>query len=84
MLEIYGGGCPLFGGVRRPNKTAVKSSTFSPLNDVRHPHCFSLSMEILRTLGQIPLMFIGVFLIVLAIAAVWAFAQSRSRRVRNR
>jgi hypothetical protein len=41
------------------------------------------SMEILRTVGQIPLMFIGAFLIVLVIAAVWAFAQSRSRRVRN-
>jgi hypothetical protein len=37
-------------------------------------------MEILRTLGQIPLMFIGGFLIVLAIAIVWAVTNSRSRR----
>jgi len=29
-------------------------------------------MEILRTLGQIPLMFIGGFLIVLVVAVVWA------------
>ena len=40
-------------------------------------------MEILRTLSQVPLMFIGGFLILLAIALVWAFAQTRSRRVRN-
>lgn len=40
-------------------------------------------MEILRTLGQIPLMFIGGFLIVLAVAIVWVFVQSRPRRVRN-
>lgn len=40
-------------------------------------------MEILRTLGQIPLMFLGGFLIVLAVAAVWVFVQPRSRRVRN-
>ena len=37
-------------------------------------------MEILRTLGQIPLMFIGGFLIVLVMAVVWAVAQARSRR----
>jgi hypothetical protein len=37
-------------------------------------------MDILRTLGQIPLMFIGGFLIVLAIAVVWAIVQTRSRR----
>jgi hypothetical protein len=40
-------------------------------------------MEILRTLGQIPLMFIGGFLIVLAVMIVWAFTRTRSRRVRN-
>ncbi len=37
-------------------------------------------MEIFRTLGQIPLMFIGAFLIVLVVAVVWSFAQARSRR----
>jgi hypothetical protein len=37
-------------------------------------------MEILRSLGQIPLMFIGGFLIVLAMAIVWAVANLRSRR----
>jgi hypothetical protein len=63
--------------------TREKFHVFLHLNDVRHPHCFDHSMEILRTLGQIPLMFIGAFLIVLAIGGVWAFAQSRSRRVRN-
>lgn len=41
-------------------------------------------MEILRTLGQIPLMFIGGFLIVLAVAIVWVFVHLRSRRVRAR
>ena len=40
-------------------------------------------MEILRTLGQIPLMFIGGFLIVMAVAGVWAVAQARSRHVKN-
>jgi hypothetical protein len=42
-------------------------------------------MEILRTLGQVPLMFLGGFLIVLAIAVVWAIGHgSRSRhRVRD-
>ena len=40
-------------------------------------------MEILRSLGQIPLMFLGAFLIVFAIALVWAVARTRSRRVRN-
>jgi hypothetical protein len=41
-------------------------------------------MEILRTLGQIPLMFIGGFLIVLVLGIVWAVAQTRSRRdIRN-
>jgi hypothetical protein len=42
-------------------------------------------MELLRTLGQIPLMFIGGLLIVVAIALVWAVANARSRsRVRDR
>lgn len=40
-------------------------------------------MEILRTLSQIPLMFIGGFLIVLAIALVWVYAQTRPGRVKN-
>ena len=40
-------------------------------------------MEILRALSQVPLMFIGGFLIVLAVALVWAVAHTRSRRVRN-
>ena len=41
-------------------------------------------MEILRTLGQVPLMFIGGFLIVLAMAVVWAVGRNRSRsRVRD-
>jgi hypothetical protein len=40
-------------------------------------------MEILRTLGQIPLMFIGGFLIVLAVALVWAFTRARSRNVKS-
>ena len=38
-------------------------------------------MEILRTLGQIPLMFIGGLLILLAVAVVWGVANAaRSRR----
>jgi hypothetical protein len=41
-------------------------------------------MEILRTLGQIPLMFIGGFLIVLVVAVVWAFGRTRSRGVNFR
>jgi hypothetical protein len=42
-------------------------------------------MEILRTLGQIPLMLIGGFLIVLAIALVWAVARARvPRRIEDR
>ncbi len=41
-------------------------------------------MEILRTLGQVPLMFIGGFLIVLAMVVVWAVGHTRSRgRVRD-
>jgi hypothetical protein len=41
-------------------------------------------MEILRTLGQIPLMFIGGFLIILVLGIVWAVAQGRYRRdIRN-
>lgn len=40
-------------------------------------------MEVFRSLGQIPLMFLGGFLVVLAIAAVWAVTRARSRRVRN-
>lgn len=44
---------------------------------------FSQRMDILRSLGQIPLMFIGGFLIVLAMAVVWAVAHTRSRRVRD-
>jgi hypothetical protein len=40
-------------------------------------------MEILRTLGQIPLMFIGGMLIILAIAVVWAVAQARTRKVKG-
>jgi hypothetical protein len=40
-------------------------------------------MDVLRSLGQIPLMFLGGFLIVLAIAVVWTVAHTRSRRVRN-
>ena len=45
---------------------------------------FSRVMEILRTLGQIPLMFIGGLLIILALAVVWGVAQARSRReIRN-
>jgi hypothetical protein len=37
-------------------------------------------MEIVRTLGQVPLMFLGGFLVVLALAAVWGVAQLRRRR----
>ena len=40
-------------------------------------------MEIFRTLGQIPLMFIGGFLIVVAVGLVWVFAQARSRKVED-
>lgn len=35
-------------------------------------------MEILRTLGQIPLMFIGGLLIVAAMVLVWVVANARS------
>ena len=38
-------------------------------------------MEILQTLGQVPLMFIGGMLIVVAVAAVWAVRRARARRV---
>lgn len=38
-------------------------------------------MEILRTLGQIPLMFLGGILIVLVIAVVWALGQTRPHGV---
>jgi hypothetical protein len=41
-------------------------------------------MEILRTLGQIPLMFIGGFLIVLVVAVVWAVGRTGSRSVNFR
>lgn len=36
-----------------------------------------ISMEILTTLAQIPLMFMGGFVIILAIAVVWALARAR-------
>jgi hypothetical protein len=36
-------------------------------------------MEIFSTLGQVPLMFLGLLVIVLAVAAVWVFAQGRRR-----
>jgi hypothetical protein len=43
------------------------------------------SMELLRTLGQIPLMFIGGLLIVVAVALVWAVVNSQSgHRVKDR
>ncbi len=41
-------------------------------------------MEILRALGQIPLMFIGGFLIVLVLAVVWAFGRTGPRSVKFR
>jgi hypothetical protein len=37
-------------------------------------------MEILRTLGQIPLMFLGGILVVVALAVVWGIGQSGSQR----
>ena len=41
-------------------------------------------MEVLSTLGQIPLMFLGGLLIVLVLGILWAVAQTRSRRhIRN-
>jgi hypothetical protein len=40
-------------------------------------------MEILRSLGQISLMFLGAFLIVIAVAAAWAVTRARSQRVRT-
>ena len=36
-------------------------------------------MEIFRTLGQVPLMFLGLLVIVIAVAAVWLIAQGRRR-----
>ena len=36
-------------------------------------------MEILRTLGQIPFMFIGALLVVLAVALAWAVTKARGR-----
>lgn len=47
-------------------------------------HWYRQDMEILRTLGQIPLMFIGGFLIVLVVAAAWAFGRARSHNVNFR
>jgi hypothetical protein len=72
--------CPLFGVRRRPEKTIAKSSFFSRFGtDIA---TFS-AMETLRAFGQVPLMFIGGFLVVLAVALVWAYVHTRSRRVRN-
>jgi hypothetical protein len=36
-------------------------------------------MTLLQTLGQIPLMFMGFFLIVLAVVLVWAIGRNRNR-----
>ena len=41
-------------------------------------------MEILRTLSQIPLMFLGGFLIVLVLAGAWAFVRIRPSGVNFR
>ena len=38
-----------------------------------------MDMEILRTLGQVPLMFVGGFLTVLAVAVVWAIGHIWAR-----
>jgi hypothetical protein len=40
-------------------------------------------MDILRTLGQIPFMFIGALLIVVAVTVVWLFTRGRSRGIRD-
>jgi uncharacterized membrane protein YqjE len=36
-------------------------------------------MTLLQTIGQIPLMFMGFFLIVLAVLVVWAIGRTRNR-----
>jgi hypothetical protein len=36
-------------------------------------------MTLLQTIGQIPLMFMGFFLIVLAVVLVWAIGRNRNR-----
>jgi hypothetical protein len=41
-------------------------------------------MEILQTLGQLPLMFIGAFVLILAVAIVWLVAQARARKISGR
>lgn len=39
--------------------------------------------RVFETLAQLPLMFVGGFLIVLAVGIVWLFARARARKAPN-